>query len=89
MSSSKCLFRFSAHFLIKLFGFLILTWGITLREISQKEKKETNTVCFHLYMESKKQSRIQKKTVLQKYKKYRKRFTDPENKQVVATGEAG
>ena len=40
-------------------------------------------------MESKKQSRIQKKTVLQKYKKYRKRLTDTENKQVVATGEAG
>ena len=41
-------------------------------------------------MESKKQSRIQKKTVLQKYKKkYRKRLTDTEKKQVVATGEVG
>ena len=69
LSSLKCLFRFSAHFLIKLFGFLILTWGITLSEISQKEKKETNTVWFHLYMESKKQSRIQKKTITKNTKK--------------------
>ena len=38
-------------------------------------------------MESKKQSRIQKKTITKIQKKYRKRLT--ENKQVVATGGAG
>ena len=48
MSSLKCLFGFSAHFLIKLFGFLILTWGITRSEISQKEEKETNTYIWNL-----------------------------------------
>ena len=91
MPSLKCLFRFSAHFLIKLFGFLVLTWGITLSEISHKEKKKKQILYDFTYIWNLKNKVEYRKRLYYKNtkKKYRKRLTDTEKKQVVATGEVG
>ena len=83
------IFKMSIQVFCPLFNQAVWFFNIDLGYYTKWNKSEGRKRNKYLYMESKKQSRIQKKTVLQKYKKYRKRLTDTENKQVVATGEAG